>query len=277
MDRILSLYELKIPIDKLEKAPQQEAAFFLRSMSILNDISVLQKAILHSIAVISQHNPNSPETRAQVAQSFCFIRILAGICYEAFDFIQLGFFANPGNPLKCRAFKTKQKKIATLKLKSLSAIFMQIMSSQAQTANKKIQDYFSKNNSIRWLRNKFSFHYNLEQAFHQLEKFKIIDDPHIFLEEMDGNCCYVLSHQLMILQALRVQKDDPNELKVKFEALIKEVTSVAHAFTIFLNSFVLVFSEKYLAIDTSTPPEVRLDGVAFLDEIQTPFFLKRRA
>ena len=75
MDRTLTLYELKIPIDKLEKAPEQEAAFFLRSMSILNDVSVFQKAILHSIAVIPQHTSNSPETSAQVAQSFCFVRM----------------------------------------------------------------------------------------------------------------------------------------------------------------------------------------------------------
>ena len=276
MDRILTLYELKIPLDMVKTAPKQEAAFFLRSMSILNDITILQKTILHSIAVISLENPNAPETSAQVAQSFCFLRMLAGVCYEAFDFIQLGFFADPGSPLNCRAFKTKQKKIKRLKLKSLAADFLKEMSNQAQSAIEKIKIYFSKDNLIRRLRNKFSFHYDLEQAFSQQKNFKIIDVPHIFLEEADGNCCYVLSHQLMILQALKVQNDDPNELKAKFDTLMKEVTQLARELAVFLNSFVLAFSKKYLSIDTSSLLNVKLDNVAYLDEIKTPFFLKRR-
>ena len=260
----------------LGKAPQQETAFFLRAMSILNDISVLQKAILHSTAAMPLNNPNSPETSAQVAQSFCFIRMLAGMCCETFDFIQLGFYANPGTPLKCRAFKTKQKKITKLKLRPLADTFMPAMSGEAKKANEKIQDYFLKNNLLKRLRNKFGFHYDLEQAFHQRKKFNVIKDPHIFLGETDGNCCYVLSHQLMILQALGIQGNDPDELKGKFEKMIDEVTSIAHAFSIFLNSYVLVFSQKYLDIDTINPPEVKLEDVPFLDEIRTPFFLNKK-
>ena len=272
MDKTLLLYELKVPIDKLEKASQQETAFFLRAMSVLNDISILQKAVLHSNAAMPPNNPNTPETSAQLAQSFCFIRMLAGICCETFNFMQVGFFANPGEPPN----KRKLEKIKKLKLQSLVDIFIPTMSKEAKDANEKIQSYFSKSNLLKRLRNKFAFHYDLEQAFSQRKKLEIINDPHILLEEVDGNCCYVLSQQLMMLHALEIQKDDQNELRGKFEKLIDEVTSLAHAFSTFLNAYVLIYSQKYLAIDTLNPPKIKLENVSFFDEIRTPFFLKYR-
>ena len=48
MDRSLTLYEIPLPHENLDKAHVQETAFYLQIMTILHDIYALQRAIIIS-------------------------------------------------------------------------------------------------------------------------------------------------------------------------------------------------------------------------------------
>lgn len=237
-----------------------------------------QRAIIISGPQLGESVIGGPVVSAQVAQSFAFIKSLAGVLCEAYECVQFGYHADNRLAFKCRGFKKYQARNKFIKkhnMVDLDSVYEPLMSKDTKNAQKALDNYFSRRkNLLRWLRNKYAFHYDFQEAMRNIKKFKEIDDPHIFLEETSANCCYVSANQWLILRALQVNADE-KKLKTKFDKLMEEAVKQAKNMADFFHGFILAYSEKYLNVDMKSK-ESTLDNVMFIDEIKFPFFSKRR-
>lgn len=285
MDKTLKLFEFNLDHNQLQKASIQEGTLFLQGLRISNELSTLEKAILASIQAMKGRDKTSLEASAQVAQTFIFIRLLAGLVYEAFLLIRKGFHAET-EPLKrrwwnfCKAGESKEKRLfEKYAFRDLAPEYFKLMPEESKILLEGVKEYFANtNNPIVQIRNRLGFHYDLKIALENYGLFSVIDDPHILLEEGIGNSLHVCANQLVVLQLTKIMQGNPNDLKsvkTKWETVLEDVRTNSKRINSFLNQYVLAFARKYCDLDSKKLKEYTLDNVAFLDDIVLPYFLKQ--
>lgn len=286
IDRTLKLFEFEIPRDKFLQAPLQERVFFLQSLRIANEISSLEKAILASVSPQNLLNSSSPETSGQVIQTAFYIRLLAGILRESYRWIEVMF---EGKPPAQRSYHFKlfnwnlniwkdgAKKIASLNPVNLRPSVIPLLSKEAVDSLGAICQYFSRENQINKIRNKFGFHYDPDITIQSESLIAAIADPHIYLEEAVGNSLYTFAGQLTVLQMIKTLGGNPyEEISVKkiWEKMLDDVQVYARHMQRFYVGYALVFTNKHLNLNINDSKHHILQNVKFSGEVVLPFFTK---
>lgn len=273
----LTLLRYRIPHDEFGKIPKQERVFFLKALTVLSEIQILQKAIVFSTNAIPGEAIGSVKVNAQSLQALFLSRLLAGILSEAHKLIRLGFDAKP-----LPRAKDESKLIKKLKFQSLRNVYPKDeIGEKAWAGLKQIDGYFhanNKDNVIKLIRNKFAFHYDLDVTHKWIDELlKDLDEPELFFAEHDGNCHYEVANEVSILTLVRKMGYDstPENLKIAIDKVLNNISKTARWFADFFNGFVLAFSQKHFDINMSKLQELKIENVPLLSSVRLPYFVIR--
>lgn len=200
----------------LKAVGDEEAVFFLMSCQLHNDIATLFRVLLQN--PIRDEDPEPVRNAAAITQ-LLIIRMLAGRCYEGWEFVKARF----GTYFK--------KHDSRIKL-------------QAKDNYKTLKKYFGRKSLIQLLRNKVAFHSSIESFS---ESYANLSDEESFVDHHHsarGNTVF-FGAELVLTQTIisLVEKPDP------LEALIQvgdEVREIAGQFLDVTGAFIAAFCSFHL-------------------------------
>lgn len=244
----MELYKIKIPKKALEALPENELLFFIQIGTVLSEIYTLHRLTLFS----NKNLETSVERRAQNSQSFFLLTILAGKLWESWILLQKLFF-------KGRLSKEYEKSLPD----------------QAEESLNELKRYFGKGNTlIKKIRNKVSFHYDVNEIKKHIEKISEEEPLEIYLSASTGNCFYYASNLLTMMTVLEMTDED-TDVRKALDKFFKEIWEVAGWFLDFLNSCLRVLAEKNGWDSRLITEKVEIPEPPGIDEIFIPCFLKK--
>ncbi len=241
----MKLLEFNIPKSKLDAIPEDEQIFFIQLTHFLNELNILQKCVI--ISSNGMASLNIVKRRGQVSQAQFFIRTLAGKLNEGWGMLKKGFFTT-----------------------QLSKKYENILSQVGKDSLSELKRYFSGKNNINLIRNKFAFHYDIEEIKEEIAKIAQSEVLKMFISEHRGNCLYSLSD--VIANWAILHSIDPCNPQRAMEILINEVaTKVSGLFQEFGGNCISIIMEKldvaYVEVEIPEPP--------LIDNARLPYFVRK--
>jgi hypothetical protein len=239
----MDIYRVTISKAELGQLPEPGQMFFICAGNLLNDLNTLQKCVLYS----NFTSQSEVERRVQLGTSLFFSRLTASKCWEGWLMLQKAYFGT-----------------------RLSKDYQNLISMDGQKALQQLKLYFSGENLIKEVRNRFEFHSPDQEALRTCLA-EVSDDEifEIYIAESQGNCRFQLSDVLITSAAMKLISVDRGEAMFR---LLKEPVDVAGNFIRFLMAWIHVFLAKHLdekeLVTIANPPS--------LEEVRLPFFISKR-
>lgn len=215
----------------------------------MNEILILHK-LLHFSNNYNSYN-NKVLEKAQNAQSLFIARILAEKLFEGWRLLQTNYFGN-----------------------QVSMEYNDLLTEQGRDCLNQFKSYFSRDNSIEKVRNRFATHYftSSEGIAQQFEKIPENQAFELYFGPEEGNCLYHVSHIFMTLAVLEAV--GASDIQNAMMSLFSDLFKTAEWFIDFSQDFIEQFVIKYFGEthDKVEIPDVHLPS--FVD-IKLPYFFKR--
>ncbi len=212
---IMDIWRISIPKAKLNELPEHEQIFFVQASNLLNDLNTLQKCLLYS----NYDTDSEIEKRSQTGQALFFARLTAAKCWEGWQMLQKSYFGT-----------------------RLSQEYQRQLSAEGLAELENLKRYFSRENLIDQVRNRFEFHMPEQQA---LKEFlgEVPDDEvfEVYIAESQGNCRYQLAD---VVVTFALMKTIPTDRKEAMLRLLKEPVDVTGHFLGLLGGWMKVFLGK---------------------------------
>jgi len=245
----MKLHVWKIGKANFEGVPEPERTIIIGIGHIQNEVNVLQKILFWTSPSL-----DDPEIfrKAQSSQAMTIAKVLAGKLWEAWQFLQTSYFAS-----------------------RISADYDQILREDGKEALEYIKQYFRRVNIVANIRNKFSFHYSVEQFRKGFSLPPEAEDWQILLSEARGNSLYYLGD--LIAGYAMLNLIDPTDHSNAIQRLIKELTDISRCFMTFGDACWIVFGDRYLRnLGKGIPvQELNLENCPSVSEVEIPFFVER--
>ena len=242
----MELFKVEIPMLKLSSIPENEQVFFVQMGSLLNDLSMLQKLTVFSTNI---KTANQVVRAAQNLQTLSLIRIQAGKLHEGWNALQKNF-SN----------------------KRFSQKYLGKLTPSEKLSYDKAMTYFDgKKSLISWIRNNFAFHYftkprTIRKLIDEVPDSEIFE---MFMSDIYGNCIFSMSDTLINFAILKYTGiTDTNKA---MEKLLRDVKEITKCFGHFLGRFLLVFTEKYLGLQST---KVEIPDPPNINKVILPYFIK---
>jgi len=239
--------EIDTKKSELTRVPEAERTFFLLIGHLANELNVLNKLLFFC----SQFETSEGwERRASTAQALVVGKILAGKLSEGWELLQRSFFSS-----------------------KLSQLFEPLLAPEAKEALGHLKRYFGKENLIRNVRNRFSFHYSVEDVRGVFDQMPDTDEWQMCLADSNGNSLYY-SSELVVNYAL-LDAIAPGTPQQAMEKLLEETTKVTGWFIALINGCMVVFAERHL-LDSDGKLEMRPVAIADVpskDDVRIPYFI----
>ena len=192
----MKLYKISIPKRKLRSLTERELLFLVQMGSILNEVNALERLIF-----LSYKSPdNQIELKAQKYQSFFLLLLLIGKLWEIWRLLQNLYFKG-----------------------QLSKEYESYLPQEGKDSLKYIKNYYSKKGAwLKRVRDKISFHYDLDSLRKEIDKMPDDAEFEMYLSEDQGNSLYISSGALTMFTLLECIGDymDPEyALKTYFSEL----------------------------------------------------------
>lgn len=240
----MDLTIFKISREQFNRIPESEQIFILQLCNLLNDLNILQKLALFS------NNKNTTisefENKAQNAQTFFVFTILAGKLWEGWQMVYKDFYS-----------------------KGLRQEYFDALPEEGREALNFLGKYFSEQNIIYKIRNKFAFHYGSEEIKEELKANKD-ENFELILSEFTGNCLFYFANTIVGSAIISEADQDP---QVAMNKVIGDILGISKKFQIFLNHAMVVAMEKY-GINKNYIT-FKLSDVPDLNTVQVPFFVSK--
>jgi hypothetical protein len=191
----------------IEVIDKNERDFLIGAAHISNEINVLSKLFQWMISKPT----NEIERRVMLTQGLMLGRILNGKLYESWQYLKKAFFGA-----------------------QVSKVYCPILDEEASKALNELKSYFSSENIIGTIRNKFSFHYDPIQfgaGFDALDP----DVPlEIFLGEQNANTIFAFSDD--IVGRGLVDSINPDDKAKAMENFMNDTSKISGLILIFLGA-----------------------------------------
>ncbi len=242
---VMKLMRVEIPKSKLEAIPEKQRVLFVHLGSILNELNILQKSVIFSSNGIE--SLSKVEKRGQVFQSLFFIRILAGKLNESWEMLKKDVFSTP-------LFKDCEDALSPVARDSLS----------------ELKKYFSRENNIHLIRDKFAFHYDSDRVREGISQIPEDEVLEMFVCN-SGNCLYCFSD--VIVSESILNSINPCDRAQAMDTLIKEVVQdVSGWFRQFGEDCIRIIAEKSGLMDCTW---VEIPEPPLIDNVKLPYFTKK--
>lgn len=236
----MELYEIDIPKQILITMPQNERVFVINLGQFLNEINVL----LRGVMFVENHKPdNDMEMSGWRCQYLYFTRILASCLYEGWKILKNAYFGSGLSRKLENEFNDETK---------------------ANLTN--IKKYFSSDNDIKKIRNKFGFHYSQETIDDGVKAISDSDQKYLkfILGNNRGNNLYLYSDAVVYYSM--VHSLTPRE----FNKLIQEIYKVCDWFLAFGAVCIAILLSNHGVTIEKKP--IKLDEVPNRGDVTFPFF-----
>jgi hypothetical protein len=195
---IVQIHHIKLSREQLDRVPADERRLLILLAHAANELNVLVKLFHYAAGSVTDGAPSHFE-QAHNTQALVLGRTLTGKIYEWWVLMQAAFFGS-----------------------KLSQIYEPLFEAEARTALDALKRYFGKDNIIGRIRNKFAFHYSLDQV--DAGYAAVIDgDPlDSYISKHNANTLYAFAETV----AGRAMLDaiNPNDHKAAFGQLIDETS-----------------------------------------------------
>lgn len=208
----------------------------------------MEKSLLASGSEMRKSIGNEPELTAHVCQFVFFAKHLAGVLYEAWASIKKGYHST-----------------------RLSSSLHSELSEETQNALKSLSKYFGQNpNLVSTLRNKFSFHSDLERIENGIELLAKSEDFIVIVPNNDGTIFCGLAEQM--INASMLNSINPSDHKKAVDQLLKEIVhDVSGWITLFCHDYCFHICAKF----DLHPEAIDITSEVSADELVLPYFVKK--
>lgn len=234
---------LKMTMSKAEllSIPIKERNFFIQSARIMDEISILNKAVMFS----SNEQDNEIIRKAQSSQALFFAVIMAGKIFECWEFIKRNFFGS-----------------------GISKKFESKLSEQDKENLDEIKKYFGKDNLICLVRNKFAFHYDSSGKSETEIEDILGDEPlELFIAKSRGDCLHYIAHILTYNKLLK--SINPIDRQGAMKQFLSENFDIERRLLDFLGEIIMLIVDEYTLKHSEW---ITLPEPAHADTISLPFF-----
>lgn len=247
----INVYEFKG--SQLAAMPENERILLVQFAHLSNCISMLYKYVFYTAT------PPSSETIIEeefAAQHYFFIRIFAGILNEGWECVKKSYF---GTKLSLNQYKI------TPECDSL----------------KFIKEYFNKENAVHTIRDKFSFHFDMETIKDMLNENNEFHDNtfNICFDSAGGigTSLFNFSENIIAWSMFhRISKEKEADYMGAFKAINKEVMDIAKHFMIFTHKIIALIMKKHLGDNDGNFIYKTLDiERETINNVKIPFFVSR--
>lgn len=240
----MELKKLSIDVQKLKGMPKPEIELLLALQIILGEIKTLNIILL----CIPTDSPNQIVGTAQNCQRLFIMRMLASKVFEAWDYLKKMFWGN-----------------------KLSLIYEPLLNEEGTQALEKLKSYFKNSNSLKNVRNDYSFHYS-DGAKMYAKKLEDIPNDEIFdiyLGEKLGNFHFDMGETMMNYAFVDTFKG--MNLKSKYMQMIDEVFSVPILLDQFGHSLIEAVWTHHFDVN---PESVEIPDPIEISKVAIPAFIK---
>ena len=242
----MKITKIKLEPEKFLGLDENERVFFIMISIFANEIAILHKLIAYSSA---KDHSNPVLVRAHNTQAMFTMKLLGGLLFEGWLILRNDYFSS-----------------------KLSKEYDPLLTPIGKESIQKIKEYFSRENNIGLIRNKFAFHYDSTEIKKNMPDLLKGEELELYMAEDHGNCLYFMSHAIANNALLRlIGGTDPLEA---IDTIFKDVLTVARHFLDFIGDIFLVFFRKHKEleaimedIDIPVPPDI--------GAVEMPYFIKR--
>jgi hypothetical protein len=239
----MKITKIKLNSDKLLLLDENERVFFVIASVLANEIAILHKLIIYS----STEQKHEVLIKAHNTQLMFIIKLLAGLLFEGWLVLQKDYFGA-----------------------KLSKEYDELLTDIGKESIQKIKRYFSRDNYIDLIRNKFAFHYDSVEIKNDMHKLLRGEELELYLAEDHANCLNFMAHVITNNALLRrIDEKDPwNSIDIIF----KDVLSIARYFLDFIGDIFFVFFRKHKELE-SIMEEIDIPIPPGIDSISLPYFV----
>lgn len=239
----IKLQRYCLALDVLAATPPAERDLFLAFGAVANELILLQKLVLWTP---SKARPE-PFLQSQITQSMILIRVLGGKLHEAWMLVQRDFFGS-----------------------KVSSAYDGSLEPEAQAALGFLKKYHSSANILNEVRNEYAFHFSARQ-FGAGFAHGVDESLPIYLALQPANNLFYCSE---LLGNVSLIGERPTmETMARFNALVEEVTILAHEWLKFVGGYISLFLARYRSVIEDQPEIIELADVPSLDAVAIPWFI----
>jgi hypothetical protein len=244
----MQLHHFVLTKSQLDGIPQAERTLVALLAHAANELGVLAKLFHFSVASLGDH---SLLVEARNAQAMTIGRLLTGKIYECWVLLQSAFFAT-----------------------RISKLYEPLFDQEAQAALTALKRYFGRTNLIENVRNKFAFHYELDQISAGYAKLGEGDPLDVYLSKTNANTLYVFAES--IVGRSLMENINPVDHAKSIAALIDETSAAIGWLNEVISACLLTCLRLHVGGDLYSlgADIVEVNGAPDWKSVQIPFFIE---
>jgi hypothetical protein len=243
----MKIHRAPIDPEKFRSIPDDERALLVLLGHAVNEINVLNKTFY----LACQH-PDEPLWRvhAHVSQSLVFARALTGKLWETWMLLQNGYFGT-----------------------ALSRKYQDKLGDEATQALDRLKQYFSRNNLIKTIRDRFAFHYSLSDVNCIPSVLPTNDELVMYLAKDNGNTLFYFSDVIVnsaLLEAINPGAPERamDRLMTESAKVVSQINEAAGAIMATIVGGYLMAADGKLLIE-----EIEIGEPPLAEQVELPFFI----
>lgn len=243
----IRLRQIDISKAQLDKIPVAERRLMVLVAHAANELNVLRKLFLFSVA---SEDETGLAGIAKNTQALTLAKLLTGklvAFWEMFD--------------RCY-FKSK-----------LSLEYAQVIDEETRNSIDELKKHFSKRSLLRTVRNRYSFHYSLDELDSGYSVTVDGDPLQLFVAEHEANSLYTFADTIVGRSMLECI--EPGEHEKAFKALVNEASMVGNLVGTVAKNLIAFCARKHLRGEDGSigATDVQVQSAPDSSAVTIPFFI----
>jgi len=245
---MLQIHHITLSRQQLDVIPANERRLLILLAHAANELNILAK-LFHFTAQASSEIPML--LLAENAQGLVVGRLLTGKIYEFWQLLQTSFFGS-----------------------ALSKTYQCQFDAEALAALNALKHYFSRENIIATVRNKFAFHYNPAQIDAGYEALVEGDALEVYLAQHNVNSLYAFGD--IIVGRAMLESINPTDHRAAFEMLIAQTSEIVSHIDTVISQIMAICFKAYLGRDLYAlgAKIMEIEGAPDSQEVAIPYFIE---
>jgi hypothetical protein len=245
---VVSIHHITLSRTQLDIIPEDERRSLILLAHAANEINILAK-LFHFSARASSETPILMQ--AENAQALVLGRLLSGKIYEFWKLLQSTFFRSAHS-------KRYQPQFDDVALKAL----------------KSFKSYFSHENIIATVRNKFAFHYATDQIDTGYQALEEGDSLEIYLAKQNVNSLYAFGDTIVGRAMLESIK--PGDHQEAFGILIRDTSQAVSQIDTIIGAIIAICFETHIGPDLYAMGAkiIEIEGAPDSQKVGIPYFIE---
>jgi len=243
---MVQLHQITLSRAQLEAIPEAERRLLVLVAHASNELNVLSRLFHFSAGA----DPvNQILRQAETAQALILGRLLTGKIYECWRLLQAAFFGA-----------------------AISRAYVPKMDGEALGALDSLKRYFGGDNVVEMVRNKYAFHYSLDQIDAGYAALEDGDPLEVYLAKANANTFFAFADTIAgraMLEGINAQDHEAG-----FGTLIEDTANTVDSLNIVIGSIMATCFKTHLGDLYAGATFVEVEGVPESQEVRIPFFVE---